>query len=158
MSKWIYRICYAVLVLFIAGVALGQFLVPMVAGDVAGQFPEVTHLVTPYSILGILSLGCLQVVAVLFGLLLRRAVTGGFFSALSRRWIKLMAIIATVAFLIPVGVGVHLLASMNAGGPGVLLGIIAALGGALGFTCLGAIALRAFDATSAEHYELGEVI
>lgn len=158
MSKWVYRTAYAVLGLFVAGVAFGQLLVPVVATDMAMQFPEVSHLVVPYSFFGILALGCMQAVAVMFGVLLRRAAKGGFFCGPSRRWIKRMSVVATVGFLIPVGVGVHLLVSVGSGGPGVLLGIIAACGGAVGFACLGVIALRAFDTTSAEHYELGEVI
>lgn len=158
MKSILHPVSYVVIALFVAGLAVGQLLVPIVAQDMARQFPEVTHLVTPYSVLGIATIACFQICLILFGVLLYRGTRDELYTDTSRTLIKAMAAIAVVGCLIPVAVAIHLLTTMHAGGPGVLLGIIAALVSAVAFASLGALVLRAFDITRAEHTELEAVI
>lgn len=148
----------AILGLFILGLLFGQILVPIFAKQIAFDFPEVSHLVAPYSVLGILTLLCLQIAFVLIGILLRRGNHERFFSRSSRTIIKAIASAATLGCLIPVATAIHLFATIHAGGPAVMLGALASATGAIGFCCLGAVAVRAFDHLRAEHDELEAVI
>lgn len=158
MPTLLYRTTVAILGLFILGLLLGQILVPIVAIDTASDFPEVSHLVAPYSVLGILTLLCFQVGLIFIGLLLRQSARGKFFTDFSRTIIKGIAGLATLGCAIPVATAIHLFVTVRAGGPGVLLGMLAAFAGTIGFACLGAIGLRAFDYARAEHDELETVI
>ncbi|MDP9805732.1 UPF0716 family protein affecting phage T7 exclusion [Trueperella bonasi] len=158
MPTSLYRITLATLGLFILGLLFGQILVPISAKQIAFDFPEVSHLVDPYSVLGVLTLLCFQIAFVLIGILLRHSKHERFFSDSSRKVIKAIASAATLGCLIPVATAIHLFATIHAGGPAVMLGALASATGAIGLFCLGAIAVRAFDHLRAEHDELEAVI
>lgn len=53
-----------VLGVLLLGTLGAQLLVPVFAGDIASQMPEVRHVVVPYVIAGILGIACAQVVLV----------------------------------------------------------------------------------------------
>ena len=158
MQSFTQRALIGVLGLFFLGLILGQIFVPIMAEDTAHQFPEVRHLVLPYSILGIATLACFQIAATLLAGILWRSSKGSFFSDATRTLIVATGAACTVGFLIPAATAIHLLATIHAGGPGVVLGLAASLIAAIGFAGLTYIATRAFDSARFDHEELGGVI
>ncbi|MCF2707166.1 DUF2975 domain-containing protein [Arcanobacterium haemolyticum] len=143
---------------FLLALLLGQILVPVIADDVADSLPEVRHLVGPYSALGIATLACFQIATIAMGLVFARNNKDTFFSSATRRRISTSGLTCMIGFLIPAGTALHLLATVHAGGPAVVLGLGATFVAAAGFGCLRFIALRAFDSARADYEELGGVI
>ena len=157
-SKLIRLVLRAVIGIFILVLLFGQILVPMVARDVGDEAWEVAHLVIPYSVLGILTLACFQLAAIVVGLILIVRSTESLYTATNRFRIKLSGSLCVLGSLIPAGTGIHLLTTVHVGGPPVILGIIVGFTAAIGFVCLTYLALTAFDAAHREHEELGGVI
>lgn len=158
MNRLVQWVLTGVVSLFLLALILGQFLVPIVASDVSHQMPEVRHLVAPYSVLGIVTIACIQGAVIFLYLAVSRRTKDSFFTNNTRMWIFAAGLLCTVAFLIPAGTAIHLLSTVHAGGPGVVLGLAASLVAATGFGCLTYIALKAFDGARTEHEELGGVI
>lgn len=158
MNTFIRNIALTALGLIVAGLIVGQILVPIVANAVTSEMPEVTHLASPYSVAGIVTLACFQIALIFIALIVARKSADAFFSTTTRKWIRISGALITLGFTIPAAVGSHLLITMNAGGPSVILGIIGAVILAVAMACLTYIALHAFDSAREEHDELGGVI
>lgn len=158
MNRMVQPVLIATVVFFVLALGLGQVMVPIVASDTGRSLPEVAHLVGPYSVLGIATLACFQIAAILIGIILSARSAHDVYSRPTRGWITAIGVLCIVGCLIPVAVGIRLLATVHAGGPGVFLGIAAGIVGAIGFGCLTHLALRAYDVTRSEHDELSEVI
>lgn len=152
------RILIAILTLFIVVLFLGQLLVPSAANESAEAHPEALHLVTPYSTLGISSLLCFQLSAVLLCQVLRKSAAPGFWNGDTRVLIHLVGALCVLGFVIPAGVAIHLCATMNAGGVLILLGLVISILAAIGFICVTCLAALTYDKARAEHEELEAVI
>lgn len=115
------------LVVLLLGTLLGQALVPLVASETGRAFPEVAHLVGPYSAAGILAIACAQVALLAVWQLLSLVDQGAILGRRSLRWLGVItacAVAATILCAVPL---VHLLAVVGVGGPGVVLALAAVL-------------------------------
>lgn len=110
-----------VLVVIGLGLLAGQFMIPAIATDVGSEYYEVTHLVTPYSVLGILTLAVLQVGLAMIWKLLSLVSTGMIFSPGSLKWVNSVIVCLAVATLLPSAALFHLIFIVGLGGPGVLM-------------------------------------
>ena len=137
---------------------LGQILVPIAARDAGQMYPEVQHLVLPYSILGICTLACFQIALIILCVILVRRTQESFFTSATRTWILACGSMCILGFAIPAATAIHLLATLHAGGAGVMIGLLASLLAAGGFACITYLALKAFDVARENHEELGGVI
>lgn len=158
MSTVVRRTLIVAIALLVLVLVYGQIMVSLVASDVGKTFPEVAHLVVPYSIGGITALACFQVAAVILCVIVSRSAGASFFTQLTQRLIVTAGILCVMGFLIPAGVATHLLFVVSVGGPGVLIGWLASLIATVGFGCITYIARKAFNQAHAEHEELGAVI
>lgn len=158
MNSLIRRTLIAAIVLFILVLILAQMLIPVAANEAAREYPEISSLVQPYSILGILALACFQVAAILLCAILARSPKPVFFSHVTRSLMLATGLLLVLGFLIPAGVAMHLLGTMNAGGFPVLFGLVVSVVAAIGFACITYLALRAFSHARTEREELEAVI
>ncbi|ROS23915.1 DUF2975 domain-containing protein [Cellulomonas sp. PhB150] len=130
-----------VVLLVVGGLAL-QLVIPGAAAGVARTFPEVTHLVVPYSLAAIAAIACLQValVAVWFLVASPRPLTS------PSRWIATCGVAAATA--ISAVVLVHLSGPDGTGGPLPVLFLLASVVCGTGLTAWGLLAGRALDEAS----------
>lgn len=157
-SQLIRLLLRGVIGLFVLVLLCGQILVPIEAREVGDKYWEVTHLVIPYSVMGILTLACFQVAAIVVGFILTAQSTEFLYTATNRFLIKLSGSLCVLGSLIPAGTGIHLLTAVNVGGLPEIIVIIVGFAAAIGFVCLTYLALTAFDTAYREHEELGAVI
>ncbi|WP_062291260.1 DUF2975 domain-containing protein [Demequina phytophila] len=145
------------LVLVFAGAFLGQLLVPVVAREQGDVFPEVEHLVVPYSIAGIAAIACLQAGIVCVWALLTLIGDARIFTPRALRWVDAMAACGGAAAGICALTAGHLLMT-EGGGPGIVLAGFAAM--VIGGTfVLLTVAMRGLLAAAiADRAELAEVI
>jgi hypothetical protein len=144
------RLLRVALLVLLLGSALVQLLVPVYASGVGTRFPEVGHLVVPYSVAAILFIGCGQVALLVVWRLLSLVDGGAIFTRRAVRWVDVIMACAAVATILSAGVLVHLLGFVPGGGGPMIYYLAAciAAGLALGLL-LSAVANRA---------ELDEVI
>lgn len=113
-----------VLVMTFLGALLGQIVVvPTLASDSAAIFPEVAFLATPYVLVGIAAIACLQVVLFAIWILLARVQDNSIFSGDAFGWVNVIIWSAAAATLLVLLLGMHLFGVMKLGGPGVLLAV-----------------------------------
>ncbi|HEX4936012.1 MAG TPA: DUF2975 domain-containing protein, partial [Gemmatimonadaceae bacterium] len=105
----------ALLVLLVASV-LAQVLVPVSASEVGARFPEVAHLVGPYSLAAILFIACGQVALLAIWRLLSLVDGGVIFTHRAVRWVDVIVTCGAVATSLAVAVLVHMLAFVPGGG------------------------------------------
>ncbi|WP_062523163.1 DUF2975 domain-containing protein [Demequina silvatica] len=146
------------LVLVLAGAFLGQLLVPVVAREQGEIFPEVEHLVVPYSIAGIGAIACVQAGIVCVWVLLSLIADRRIFTPGALRWVDAMARCGGAAAAICALTAGHLVMVEGLGGPGIVLAGFAAL--VIGGTfVLLTVAMRGLLAAAvADRAELAEVI
>jgi hypothetical protein len=120
----------ALIVLLLGSVAL-QIVVPVIASGVGTRFPEVAHLVIPYSVAAILFIGCGQVALFAVWRLVPAADRQGSVTRSAVRSVNVIAACATVATGLSVGVLIHMLASVpGGGGPAIYYLAACVIGGA----------------------------
>ncbi|XCB29702.1 DUF2975 domain-containing protein [Arcanobacterium hippocoleae] len=158
MANVVKRTLIAAIILFFLVLMLGQVLMPIVAQDVAHEYPEVSNLVTPYLVLGIVTLACFQIAAIILCIILARSGKSVFFTSATRVLLLSMCMLCVVGSIIPAGAATHLLVAMNAGGFPVILSLTVSIVAAIGFACIAYIAARTFDKARADHEELEAVI
>lgn len=147
----------ALVTMFLGAISL-QILIPLVAFETGGLYPEVRHLVVPYSCAGVLSVLCGQVGLVAVWMLIAAMARGSLFATSALHWVDVLRWSVVPAAAIPAAVGLHLLAVVGLGGPGVLIGTAAAVAiGASAFIML-TLGRRLYLAQAAEHAELEGVI
>lgn len=137
---------------------LAQVLLPLLAWETGTMYPEVEHLVVPYSVAAVLMVVGVQVALVCVWLLVSAISRGTLFNPSTVVLIHVIRIAVLIAAVIPAAVAVHLLFFVGLGGPGVMLG--------LGFVCVvGAASVilltlgkRVYLSAMAEHAELDAVI
>ena len=151
------RLLRVALVVLLLGTVLAQILVPVVASEEARTFPEVEYLVVPYSVAGILAIACVQVALLVVWRLLSMVDGGVIFSRRALRWVDVITACAVVATVLCAGPLIHLLA-VHGGGPGIVLGLAAALAGGLAFVLLMVVMRGLLESAIADRTELDEVI
>lgn len=120
------------LLLVLPVLVLGQiWALPAYARESASLFPEVAFLATPYTVIGILAIACVQAGLAATWILLSKVDRNAIFTEDAFRWVNLIIGAAIALTFLTVFAGVHLLAVVGVGGPGVLLAVTAAgIGGA----------------------------
>ncbi len=116
MHKLAFRILRVVLVVFLLGSVVAQVLVPVVAAGVGARFPEVGHLVVPYSLAAILFIGCGQVALLAVWRLLSMIGSNLIFTRSAVRWVDAILACAAVATLLTVVVLIHTYRTVPGGG------------------------------------------
>jgi hypothetical protein len=155
LARQLLRIALVVLLL---GSLLAQVLLPVFASQQGEFFPELTDLVVPYSVAGILVIACSQVALLAVWRLLSLVNSGVIFTSRALRWVNVITACAAAATVLSAGVMIHLLVFVGVGGPGVLLGVAATLAGGLSFVLLMVVMRGLLDAAIADRTELDEVI
>lgn len=147
-----------VLVILFLGVLLAQVLTPMVAAEAGRQFPEVAHLVVPYSVAAIVALVFVQVAIVAVARLAGLSAGGRVFAPRSLRWVDVVIGCAVAVAVLSAGVWVHLVLIEATGGPGAMLAILFATVGAAGVALLMVVMRGLLAAAIADRAELAQVI
>ena len=115
------------LVLVFLVLLLGQIVVvPAFATETAAAFPEVAFLAGPYTVIAIAGIACVQVGLFATWVLLSMVDRGAIFTEHAFRWVNVIIGAAIALTFLTVFAGVHLLAVVQVGGPGVLLAVSAA--------------------------------
>jgi hypothetical protein len=113
-----------------------QVLVPVVASGVGARFPEVDHLVVPYSLAAILFIGCGQVALLAAWRLVSMVRRGVTFTRGAVRWVDVITACATVATLLSAGVLLHVLRFVPGGGGPMPLYLVACVAAGAAFVLL----------------------
>jgi hypothetical protein len=152
------RLLRVALVVLLLGTVLAQALLPVFAYEEGTMFPELAYLVVPYSVAGILFIGCGQVALLVVWRLLSLIDGGVIFTRRALRWVDVITACGAVATVLSAGVLVHLLFVVGVGGPSVVLGLPACLAGGLAFVLLMVVMRGLLISAIADRTELDEVI
>ena len=152
------RLLRVALVVLVLGTVLAQVLLPLFASEEGRFFPEVAHLVVPYSVAGILFIACFQVALLVVWRLLSLVDDGVIFTRRALRWVDVITACAVVATVLSAGVLIHVYFCVGIGGPHVFLGLPASLGGGLAFVLLMVVMRGLLELAIADRTELDEVI
>src|SRR3990170_8218086 len=136
MNKLAIRLLRVALVVLLLGTVLAQVLVPVYASEVGTRFPEVAYLVIPYSVAGILVIGCGQVALLVVWRLLSLVDGGVIFTRRAVRWVDVITACAAVATVLSVGVLIHMLGFVPGGGGPMIYYLAAGVAGGLAFALL----------------------
>ena len=158
MTKFASRLLRFALVILLLGTVLTQVLVPVLASEEAGIFPEVAYLAVPYSVALILVIACVQVALLVVWRLLSLVDGGVIFTRSALRWVDVIIACAVVATVLSAGVLIHLLFVVGVGGPSVALALPASLAGGLAFVLLMVVMRGLLELAIADRTELDEVI
>jgi len=157
MNKLARQLLRVALVVLLLGTVLAQVLVPMAASEAGKTFPELAYLVIPYSVAGILVIGCVQVALFVVWRLLSLVSGGLIFTPRAVRWVDAITICAAVATVLSAGVMVHLLFFVGVGGS-LIYWLAAFLAGGLAFVLLIVVMRSLLESAIADRTELDEVI
>lgn len=124
MSELVITLLRLALIVILLGLVLGQVLVIVIAAQAAETFPEVEYLVIPYSVIGILVIGCGQAALLVVWRLLSMVGAGVIFTRRALRWVDGIILCGLLATILNAGVWVHLL-TVHGGGPGIILWLVA---------------------------------
>ena len=130
----------------------------MTAYESGRRYPELAYLVVPYSVAGILSIGCVQVALLVIWRLLSLVSGGVIFTRRALRWVDVITACGAVGTVLSAGPMIHLLFVVGVGGPGVVLGLAACLVGGLAFVLLMVVMRGLLESAIADRTELDEVI
>ena len=158
MTKFASRLLRFALVILLLGTVLTQVLVPVLASEEAGIFPEVAYLAVPYSVALILVIACVQVALLVVWRLLSLVDGGVIFTRRALRWVDVITACAVVATVLSAGVLIHLLFVVGVGGPSVALALPASLAGGLAFVLLMVVMRGLLELAIADRTALDEVI
>lgn len=108
--------------------------------------------------MGIAALACIQLGLLCTWVLLSKVARGAIFNKHALIWVNLIIAAVIAGTLLPLGVGIHLMVVVNAGGPTVFLGVCAtAVGGAALVLLITVMRGLLKNATTLEN-ELSEVV
>lgn len=147
----------ALLVLLLASV-LAQVLVPVYASEVGTRFPEVGHLVVPYSLAAILFIACGQVAMLAIWRLLSLVDGGVIFTGRAVRWVDVIVTCGAVATSLTVVVLVHVLAFVPGGGGPMVYYLAGCIAAGVAFVLLMVVMRGLLLAAVADRTELDAVI
>lgn len=152
------RLLRVVLVVLLLGTVFAQVLVPVFASEVGTTFPEVAYLVVPYSVAGILFIGCGQVALLVVWRLLSMVNGGVIFTRRALRWVDVITACAAVATVLSAGVWIHMLGFVPGGGGPMIYYLAACVAGGLAFVLLMVVMRGLLESAIADRTELDEVI
>ena len=158
MKRSIFAWSRAALIALGLGTLLLQGLVVLQARETGALFPEVEHLVLPYSIAGVASVFAAQVGLFALWMIVEAVARGNLFGPATLRWINVLRGATVPAAIIPTLTALHAGFIVGVGGPGVLLALLAALTSGAAAFILMTLARRIYLAQAAEHAELAAVI
>ena len=151
------RLLRVALVVILLGTVLAQVLLPVFASETGRIFPEVAYLVVPYSVAGILAIGCGQVALLALWRLLSLVDRGVIFTRRALRWVDVITACAAVATVLSAGVWIHMLGFVPGGGP-MIYYLGACVAGGLAFVLLMVVMRGLLKSAIADRTELDETI
>lgn len=146
------------LVAGVLGALLVQVLVPIQADLMGREFPEVAHLVVPYSVAAILAIVCVQLALVAVWRLLFMVASGRILSAGALAWVDAIVVSAAVWTGLSAAVFVHLIFIVQVGGPGAFLGLAACVVVGAAVALLMVVVRGLLKGAISDRGELAEVI
>ena len=152
------RLLRVPLVVLLIGTALAQVLLPVFASEEGRIFPEVAYLVVPYSVAGILFIGCGQVALLAVWRLLSMINGGAIFTRRALHWVDVITVCAAVATVLSVGVSIHMLGFVPGSGGPMIYYLGACVAGGLAFVLLMVVMRGLLESAIADRTELDEVI
>jgi hypothetical protein len=152
------RLLRVALVVPLLGTVLAQVLLPVFASYEGTIFPEVAYLVVPYSVAGILFIGCGQVALLVIWRLLSMVNGGVIFTRRALRWVDVITACAAVATVLSAGVLIHMLSFVPGGGGPTIYFLAACVAGGLAFVLLMVVMRGLLVSAIADRTELDEVI
>src|SRR5664280_1738362 len=158
MNKLVSRLLRVALVVLLLGTVLAQVLLPVFGSEEATIFPEAAYLVVPYSVAGILAIGCGQVALLVVWRLLSMVDGGVIFTRRALRWVDVITACAAVATVLSAGVLIHMLGFVPGGGPMVYYYLAACVAGGLAFALLMVVMRGLLVSAIADRTELDETI
>jgi len=158
MAMLVRQLLRVVLIVLLLGTVLAQVLVWVVASEEARIFPEVAYLVVPYSVAGILFIGCGQVALLAVWRLLSMVNDGVIFTRRALRWVDVITACAAVATVLSAGVLIHMLDFVPGGGGPTFYYLAACVAGGLAFVLLMVVMRGLLESAVADRTELDEVI
>ena len=151
------RLLRVALVVLLLGTVLAQVLLPVFAAEEGTIFPELAYIVVPYSVAGILAIGCGQVAVLVVWRLLSMVSGGVIFTRRALRWVDVITACAAVGTVLSAGPMIHLLFFVGVGGP-LMYWLAACLAGGLAFVLLMVVMRGLLESAIAARTELDEVI
>jgi hypothetical protein len=158
MTTHAIRLLRVALVVLLLGTVLAQVLLPVFASEVGTTFPEVAYLVVPYSVAGILFIGCGQVALLVVWRLLSLVNGGVIFTHRALRWVDVITACGAVATVLTVGVLIHMLGFVPGGGGPTVIYLTACIAAGLAFVLLMIVMRGLLVSAIADRTELDEVI
>lgn len=158
MTRKAIAISRAALIALAVGSLLAQVLAPLLASETGRLYPEVAHVVVPYSIGAVAAIACLQVCLVAMWQLLSMIANRRVFEQPALRWLASVRVAAATACAIPALVMMHLLFGVGVGGPGIVLTLAADIVGGVGLAMALTIARELLRIAIDTKVELSEVI
>lgn len=152
------RLLRVALIVLLLGSVLGQLLVPAYGYAVADTLPGIEPLVIPYSVVGILVIACGQVALLIVWRLLTLIGSGVIFTRRSLRLVDGIVVCGAVATVLNGAVTAHLLFVVGAGGPSVVLWLMATAAGGVTFVLLMIVMRGLLETAITDRAELDEVI
>ena len=158
MNTLAIRLLRVVLVVLLFGTVLVQVLLPVLASEEGRIFPEVAYLVVPYSVAGILFIGCGQVALLVVWRLLSMVNGRVIFTRRALRLVGVITACAAVATVLSAGVMIHMLGFVPGGGGPMIYLLAACIAGGLAFMLLMVVRRGLLESAIADRTELDEVI
>ncbi|HEX7496726.1 MAG TPA: DUF2975 domain-containing protein [Candidatus Limnocylindrales bacterium] len=158
MNELASRLLRVALVFLLLGTVLAQVLLPVFGDEEAGIFPELRYLVVPYSVAGILFIGCGQVALLAVWRLLSMVKGGDIFTRRALRWVDVITACAAVATVLSAGLLIHMLSFLPGGGGPTVYFLGACVAGGLAFALLMVVMRGLLESAIADRTELDEVI
>jgi hypothetical protein len=152
------RLLRVALVVLLLGSVLAQVLLPVYASQVGTSFPEVASLVVPYSVAGILFIGCGQVALLVVWRMLSLVDGGVMFTRRAVRWVDVITACAAVATVLSACVLIHMLGFVPGGGGPMIYYVAACVAAGLAFALLMVVMRGLLVSAIADRTELDEVI
>lgn len=152
------RLLRVPLVVLLLGTVLAQVLLPVFASEEGRIFPEVASLVVPYSVAGILFIGCGQVALLAVWRLLSMVNGGVIFTRRALHWVDVITACGAVATVLSTGVWIHMLGFVPGGGGPMIYYLGGCLAGGLAFVLLMVVMRGLLKSAIADRTELDEVI
>lgn len=135
-----------------------QVLLPVLAFEEGRLFPEVAYLVVPYSVAGIVFIGCGQVALLVVWRLLSMVNGRVIFTRRALRLVDVITACAAVATVLSLVVLIHMLGFVPGGGGPIIYLVAASIGGGLAFVLLMIVMRGLLELAIADRTELDEVI
>jgi hypothetical protein len=152
------RLLRVALVVLLLGSVLAQVLLPVFASEVGTRFPEVAYLLVPYSVAGILFIGCGQVALLVVWRLLSLVDGGVMFTRRAVRWVDVITTCAAVATVLSAGILIHILGFVPGGGGPMFYYLAACVAGGLASVLLMVVMRGLLVSAIAYRTELDETI